>query len=69
MNNILRTRKVEPMLVKQGRIYADSPDQAAVEVRKKFDEFQGKLNMKKTYIDGWYEYLIVLKGDKNGQSN
>ncbi len=51
------------MKVIQNRIYADDPDQAAMQIRKKHDEFDGRLVLRDVHSareKKQFEYQIVL---------
>lgn len=42
----------------QSRIWASSPDEAAVKIREKYPE--GKLTIRETHIPKWWEYTVVV---------
>lgn len=44
----------------QGRIRASSPDEAAMKIRRKHNEYKGELRIKRVYFDDWYEYYLTL---------
>lgn len=48
------------MLFRQGRVKAENPDQAAMKIRKKYNEYSGSLTVKWTPLKNTYEYLIEI---------
>ena len=53
------------MKIVQNRIKANNPDKAAMKVRKKHDEFEGRLNVKWLPLKNMYEYSIEVREDGN----
>ena len=49
----------------QGRVYADNPDQAAMKVRDKYPELEGRLFLSRALgsAGNWYEYQIEKRSD------
>lgn len=48
----------------QGRVFADSPSEAAVKIRDKYNGCQGKLAVLGAEEKlGWYEYMLCLTED------
>jgi len=47
-----------------GRVYASSPDEAAIRIRDKHQEYEGELTILGAWTElDWYEYLICLTGE------
>ena len=45
----------------QGRVFASSPDEAAMMIRDKHQEYEGKLTILECEpCLGWYEYMLCL---------
>jgi len=45
----------------QGRIKAENPDKAAMLIREKYNEYEGKLSIKWLPLDNQYEYSIEVR--------
>ena len=52
-------------IVRQGRVYAEDPDQAAMKVRDKYPELEGGLFLSRALgsAGNWYEYQIEKRSD------
>lgn len=52
----------------QGRVYASSPDEAAMKARDKHREYEGGLTVLEAFRQlGWYEYMIELSKEVDNE--
>ena len=46
----------------QGRVFAENADEAAIKIRDKHQEYEGKLTILGAWTElDWYEYMLELR--------
>ncbi len=55
-----------PRYFKWGRVFASSPDSAAMQIRDKHPEIAGDLKILEAFRQlGWYEFVFEVEGDES----